>query len=77
MFAKASDVKAGDTLVCDGGFTCMGHGPRIVHEDAGGLYVKCSDGKHYIDGQRDADGRLIGMSLPAQHAAEVYGGGRE
>jgi hypothetical protein len=55
----------------------MGHGPRIVHEDAGGLYVKCSDGKHYIDGQRDADGRLIGMSLPAQHAAEVYGGGRE
>ena len=48
-----SDVKPGDILVADGGFTCIDEGAELTvcrgHEDA--LYVACDDGRHYLDGQ--------------------------
>lgn len=62
---KLSQVKMGDTIVADGGFTCMKAGPHKVEGDADGLFVPCSDGKHYLAGQEDepcAD--LIGLDFP-------------
>lgn len=59
---KLNDLKAGDTIIADGGFTCMKAGEKIVEADDAGLYVKCRSGHHYLDGQEAEDGELIGLS---------------
>jgi hypothetical protein len=66
-FAKLKSVKAGDILKTDGGFTCMPAGVlRKVHADADGkLWIRCSDGKHYLDGQADGQGCLVGLTAVA------------
>jgi len=62
MFAKANEVKAGDHLKCDEGFTCLKpHTKVVVQEDEEGLFVSCADGKHYLDGQEDENGNLVGL----------------
>ena len=50
-------VKAGDILVADGGFTCLRYGEECeVKMDRGrGLYVDCAMDKHYLDGQLSDD----------------------
>lgn len=70
-------LKAGDWIVVDGGFDCMEAGLHQVHVDGNGLFVYCSgpigdDGQptqpgpcqHFLDGQENEDGSLIGLSLP-------------
>lgn len=66
-FAKLKSVKAGDILKTDGGFTCMPDGVlRKVQADADGkLWIRCGDGKHYLDGQADGQGRLVGLTAVA------------
>ena len=59
---KLTDIQPGDTIIADGGFTCMRAGPTVVQADNAGLYVKCSEGRHYLDGQEDEAGELIGLS---------------
>ena len=59
---KLDELKVGDTVITDGGFTCMKASPRKVHEDNEGLYIRCRDGRHYLDGQEDEDGELVGLS---------------
>lgn len=61
---KLSDVKVGDTLIADAGFTCMKPGPKTVAADADGLFVLCDEGRHGLDGQLalDGSGRLVGFS---------------
>lgn len=59
---KLSDLKAGDRITTDNSFTCMGAGIRTVQEDESGLYLLCEDGRHYLDGQQDEHGHLIGIS---------------
>jgi hypothetical protein len=62
--ATANNVKVGDRLIPDGGFTCMTPGHiKVVRRDEGRLYVKCEDGCHYLDGQLDEHGRLIGFQV--------------
>ncbi len=61
-YAKVSDVKVGDTVVTDGGFTCMKQNERhIVQEDENGLFIPCEEGHHYIDGQLDDGDVYIGL----------------
>lgn len=61
-WAHSTTCKAGDVLVCDGGFTCLREGAEVeVHSDperdgVNALYVPCDDGAHYLDGQLDFDG---------------------
>lgn len=65
-FAKVSQVKAGTMVVPDAGFTCLKSGvPVQVHEDDDGLYLSCSHGKHYLDGQLrgDPDDEYVGLYL--------------
>lgn len=63
---RLSDVHVGDTVIIDDGFDCMAAGPRRVEEDADGFYVSCSYGvgRHYLDGQEDELGELVGVSAP-------------
>ena len=63
--AKLADVKHGDTLIADAGFTCLDAGQHEVKTDAtGAFYVDCADGSHYLSGQKDQAGNLVGMSKP-------------
>lgn len=76
-FVRADEVKAGDFLITDGGFTCIREGeckqvfqdPQYVGEDEyAGLYIMCSEGRHYLGGQLggpfggfDSDEHLVGL----------------
>ena len=54
LFAAVSEVKAGDVLEADDGFTCLYDGERVEARDDGlGLFVPCTDGQHFLDGQVD------------------------
>jgi hypothetical protein len=67
-WAKVADVKVGDILVTDGGFICIRKGRRCrVHEDDGGLYIRCSAGHHYLDGQIDFEQGVdyVGLTRPS------------
>lgn len=75
-----SEVKVGDRLIADGGFTCLEEG-RVceVKVDADGdLYVDCQGSlvdvpvvggryvhPHLLSGQEDEDGTLIGLERMA------------
>ncbi len=72
-WAKAGNVKEGDVLIADGGFTCIREGHRCkVLNDAeiaakhkwpgSGLYVTCKAGKHFLDGQLDDGAEYIGFT---------------
>lgn len=58
MEATIENVKIGTMLVADGGFTCIEHDAllEVKADHDGELYVPCSDGKHYLDGQIGDDG---------------------
>ena len=58
---KIIDVKAGDVLIADGGFTCIKEGARLVVKTAlGGFCVDCAEGigGHDLSGQIDGDDYL-------------------
>lgn len=58
---KLTDVKEGDIIIADGGFTCMEAGEHKVYDD-GRFYIKCDEGKHFLEGQEDENGNLIGVT---------------
>lgn len=67
-WAKLSALKPGDHLTMDDGFTCgISDQTLEVGKDEHGLYVPCSEGKHYLDGQlSDVDGdHTVGMWVVA------------
>jgi hypothetical protein len=59
---KLRQLKDGDTIILDGGFTCKRAGRVKVEEDDYGLFFTCSDGHHYLVGQYDEKGYLIGIT---------------
>lgn len=61
MWVKRGEIKAGDTVFLDSGFTCVKAGPVEIQQGMRGLYFRCSAGAHYIDGQLE-DGVYIGLS---------------
>lgn len=64
---KLSDLKAGDIVLTDDGFTCLAEGEhRVEADEDGDLYIPCSDGKHFLSGQEDDEtGELVGISSPS------------
>lgn len=74
-----SCVKRGDILITDGGFTCIRESTmRRVEQSDGRLYIKCDDGKHFLDGQCDDEGNLIGLNFPTIDGMTnyIYSGSR-
>lgn len=60
---KLTDLKDGDFILCDNGFTCLEQGRHTVKSDEqGDLYIDCAMGYHYLDGQENEDGDLIGIA---------------
>ncbi len=64
MWAKLSELKAGDKVILDNGFDC--HEAAIVevkaHDD--GLYFDCKEGRHYLAGQADDGEHCVGIRGP-------------
>lgn len=59
---KLADVKVGDKLIADDGFTCIPVGAvKTVQLGPEGLYIPCSQGEHYLDGQCCEHGILVGL----------------
>ena len=63
---KFSEVKAGDFIKADGGFTCLDAGEVCkVYADDGlqsNPHVPCREGKHFLCGQIGTDGVLVGFT---------------
>ena len=73
---KLSEVSKGDVLIADNCFTCLSAGEHVVHRGFGftcrsagehvvprglGFYICCSEGRHYLYGQVDSEGNLVGL----------------
>lgn len=61
---KLTDIKPGDFVTVDGGFTCMTEGKEYeVFEDADGdLFIECTKDGHWLDSQEDEPGQdLVGI----------------
>ena len=54
-------------LVADNGFTCLKKGQKcpVFFDPHGYDYVRCQQGRHYLEGQRK-DGKLIGFTEKAK-----------
>lgn len=63
MPVKLSEIKSGHTLIADDDFSCLENGSenRVHADEKNLLYVKCKNGCHYLDGQADASGNLVGL----------------
>lgn len=60
VFSKLSDLKEGDRVEVTG-FTCIkDHTICGVFKGPHGLYVRCADGKHYLEGQTVANNQYGG-----------------
>lgn len=65
-YATLAEVVRGTILQADGGFTCLAANDiRRVYHDADGLYIRCCEGKHYLEGQieQSADGTEFYIGL--------------
>ena len=61
-WAKLSEVKAGDWLRSDAGFDCLSTEAEVeVQQHPTGLFVVCSEGMHFIEGQADDGEHLVGF----------------
>lgn len=61
---KLTDLSPGDVVQLDSHFTCA-KGLVIIQKDPyGELYFPCQDGKHYLIGQLNDDGYLVGITRP-------------
>lgn len=55
MYAKVDSINEGSFVEADGDFTCLTHGEvsKVQQDGEGCLFIPCSEGRHYLDGQRD------------------------
>lgn len=61
-YAKLSELKVGDKVELDEGFTCHAAGIVTLQADAEGkLYFDCEEGGHDLDGQADDGEHCIGV----------------
>lgn len=66
-YAKLADLKVGDMIEIDAGFTCAPAGIHEVRAISDGLYFKCDETYHLLEGQLDPDGYLVGIYQTPKH----------
>lgn len=72
---KLSDLKPGDRIAGFEHFGCIpDYAIREVKVDPnnGRLFVDCDKGGHYLDGQKDKRGELIGLFIATPEAMRDY-----
>ena len=64
-WAKLSELTSGSCVKFDNGFTCLPSGvPMEVCSNDHGLFVPCSQGQHYLNGQADDGEHCVGVYGP-------------
>lgn len=65
---KLSELKAGDVICTDDGFSCTYSTQHIVEADGyGDLFFKCSHDRHYLSGQVNFETKeLMGIYYPSE-----------
>jgi len=58
---KLTDLKVKDKIRITNNDCVPAHAIKEVKKDRQGLYVTCTDGKHYLEGQLREDGELAGV----------------
>lgn len=62
--ANKGQVANGSIVYPDDNFSCMQMNIRkAVFYCDDGLYIKCSHGKHFLDGQLNINNEYVGLSL--------------
>lgn len=62
-FPLLAELKVGDKLITDNGFTCLGDRVIVeVKEAKGEFFVECSKGEHFLLGQEDEQGECVGLA---------------
>jgi hypothetical protein len=62
-YSKNFAIKEGDRMMTFYGFECIpGNTVVTIHGDDNGLYFHCSEGKHYLKRQTDAEGNCLGLT---------------
>jgi hypothetical protein len=62
-YSKIFAIRPGDRMVAYGGFACVAAGAVVTIEtDAGGLFFRCADGRHYLESQVDERGECLGLT---------------
>ncbi len=62
-YSKIFAVREGDRMMTFHGFQCIpGNTVVTIQRDYAGLYFQCSEGKHYLEKQVDADGNCLGLT---------------
>lgn len=66
------EIKHGDILIADGGFTCLQEGEELeVKLDKNSeKYVECEQGYHFLVGQENSDGKITGFIKKEAHEKE-------
>ena len=71
---RMPDLRVGMVLVADGDFTCIENRTHVVvHRDdqTGEFWVPCTDGRHYLEGQRGDNDELIGLAADVSQLAAM------
>lgn len=58
---KLSELRVGDKVQLDAGFTCM-EGIKEIQCSPDGFWVACDRGRHYLDCCADVEGNCIGIT---------------
>ena len=67
-YATIHQVTPGTRLIADGGFTCMKEGEiKIVENGPNGLFVRCQQKSHCLDGQLNDEDEYIGFYLEEEN----------
>jgi hypothetical protein len=61
FYAELSELRPGDVVQVDGGFSCIKDGEKRTVNDDGELWIACKDGRHYLSGQVDDGTACIGV----------------
>lgn len=70
---KLTDLEPGDKIAGFENFGCIpDRAIRTVQRDDTGLFVHCRSGHHYLDGQTDESGEIIGLFLHTEGAMRAY-----
>ena len=60
-YAKLDALAEHSIIKLDGGFTCRSTGVATVYKDDKGLFFRCDEGNHYLEGQCDDGLHCIGV----------------
>ena len=62
-YPKMFAIRPGDIFITYAGFTCIPADTLVrIERDGTGMFFNYSDGKHYLESQRDSNDECLGLT---------------